>query len=156
VDVGVGIVLGAGRAHGDQELGTTAPFLITRRRSETVYGGWWEFPGGKVEAGETPAESVVRELYEEIGVRARPVSALPVHRHTYEHARVTLHPYVCELEAGSPEPRAVEVAEVAWRTLGELDRETFLPANGPVLESLAAHLSGRGCGPRPAGADAGP
>jgi len=141
VDVGVGIVVRPAPDRGPAGLGTNTPFLITRRRSETVYGGWWEFPGGKVEAGETPAQSVVRELYEETGVRARPLAALRVHRHVYEHARVALHPFVCELEPGSPEPRALEVAALEWITLAGLDRAAFLPANGPVLDALAEHLS---------------
>ena len=141
MDVGIGIVVRPASGEGVAGLGTNTPFLITRRRPGTVYGGWWEFPGGKVETGETPAESVVRELYEEIGVRARPLAALRVHRHVYEHARVALHPFVCELEPGSPEPRALEVAALAWRTLADLDRAAFLPANGPVLDALAVHLS---------------
>lgn len=143
MEVAVGIVLGTHRPGEQLKLGTTHRFLITRRRSDTVYGGWWEFPGGKIEPGETPDQAVVRELYEEVAADARVIARLPLRTHTYEHATVRLHPLVCQLAPHSPEPRPVEVDECRWTSLAELDRDTFLPANGPLLDSLRDYLASR-------------
>ena len=140
VDVAVGILLEKGTAGSPSGMGINRRFLITRRPAKTVYGGWWEFPGGKVNPGESPREAVVRELYEEIGVDARVVSDLTCHTHVYEHATVRLHAMVCEPEAGSPEPRPVEVQALAWTSIGGLDPSTFLPANGPLVAALGAWL----------------
>jgi len=141
VDVAVGIVLQPDPRQDAPDLGINRPFLVTRRRESTVYGGWWEFPGGKIEPCETPSAAVVRELYEEVGIDARVLARLPLRTHAYEHATVRLHPLVCLPTPGSPEPRAVEVAEWRWLTLDGLDRDTFLPANGPLLDDLRGHLS---------------
>lgn len=140
MEVGVGIVLEPPLRDRHPGLGTTQRFLITRRRSDTVYGGWWEFPGGKIEPGETPEQAVVRELYEEVAANARVLARLPEQVHTYEHATVRLHPLVCELAPGSAPPRPVEVDECRWTSLADLNRSTFLPANAPLLESLCSYL----------------
>ena len=137
VDVAIGILI-------DDEplaMGISARVLVTQRRTSTVYGGWWEFPGGKIEPGESPERAMVRELYEEIGVNATPLSALTCHTHAYEHATVRLHPLVCALAPGSPAPRAIEVERLEWIEPAALDRARFLPANGPVLESLSRWLA---------------
>jgi len=142
VDVAVGIVLCREDKGGGGSVGINRQFLVTRRRESTVYGGWWEFPGGKIEAGETPPEAVVRELYEEVAINARVITQLPLRTHTYEHAAVRLHPLVCELAPDSGAPRPVEVSQCRWRSLASLDRDTFLPANGPLLDDLQRHLAG--------------
>jgi mutator protein MutT len=139
VDVAIGILLDAE----PPAVGITPRVLITQRREQTVYGGWWEFPGGKIEPGETPRRAVVRELYEEIGARATPVAELTCHTHTYDHATVRLHPLVCALAEGSPAPRAIEVERLEWIHPESLDRSRFLPANGPILESLSRWLAER-------------
>ncbi len=143
MDVAVGIVLRPDPLQGSPILGINRPFLVTRRRKSTVYGGWWEFPGGKIEAGETPASAVVRELYEEVAIDARVLTKLPLRTHTYAHATVRLHPLICLPTPETPEPRAVEVAEWRWITLDGLDRDTFLPANGPLLDDLRGHLGAK-------------
>jgi 8-oxo-dGTP diphosphatase len=137
VDVALGILLEPNLP----KLGISRRVLITQRRREAVYGGWWEFPGGKIEPGETPEQAVVRELYEEIGVDATPIHRLTCRTHVYEHAAVRLHPLVCVLASGSSRPRAIEVAGCRWLSVDELDRDSFLPANAPVLTELAAYLT---------------
>ena len=80
--------------------------MITRRRQDAVLGGFWEFPGGKIEPGESPQAAAVREIREETTLEVRITAALPVLHHVYDYADVELHPFVCEVVAG--EARAVE------------------------------------------------
>jgi len=148
VDVALGILLEQGRPG----VGKSRRVLVTQRRREAVYGGWWEFPGGKIEPGETPEAAVVRELYEEVGVNARPIARLTCRTHVYEHAAVRLHPLICTLARASRDPRAIEVAGCRWTDPADLDRDSFLPANGPVLDELERWLSAE---PAPAAATRG-
>ena len=110
-------------------------FLLAQRPSGKVYAGWWEFPGGKVEAGEPPERALERELREELGIDV--VTAYPwiTREHTYEHARVRLNFF--RVEAWTGEPHARENQHIVWQRLDERMAEPMLPANAPVLASLA-------------------
>jgi len=110
--------------------------FIDRRPYDGLLGGLWEFPGGKIEAGESPEQALHRELREEFGMRVRPVGSLPPVRHAYSHFRVTLHPYLCRLL--HLEPRAGEAREWRWVDPEELHRYPMPRANRKVLEQLAA------------------
>ncbi len=107
--------------------------LLTRRPPGTPLGDCWEFPGGKVEAGETPRAALIRELREEIGVTVTVGAELAATRHAYPDRTVELHLYQCTVYAGSPTP--LQVAEVRWVPRDEL--ETYeMPAANEALVSV--------------------
>lgn len=117
--------------------------LLSRRKDGTHLAGLWEFPGGKAEAGEDPRVALRRELEEELGILARIGEIVDVTFHRYEDAdKATLLLFFeAEREAGSPQPRAVDVAEVAWCGLERLDPTTFPPADVVVLAKVRARLA---------------
>lgn len=108
--------------------------LIDRRRQEGLLGGLWEFPGGKVEADETIAACIQREIREELGIQITVGDRLIVVDHTYSHFRVTLNVHHCRHVSG--EPQAIECDEVRWVALTELDQFPFPKANGQIIEAL--------------------
>jgi A/G-specific adenine glycosylase len=110
--------------------------LIDRRRDEGLLGGLWELPGGKVEPGETPAEAVVREAREEVGLEVKVIEHLASVDHAYTHFRITLHVYVCDAVRGRA--RAIDCAAVKWIDPDQLDQYAFPTANRKVFEHLAA------------------
>jgi len=113
-------------------------FLLAQRPPGKVYAGWWEFPGGKVEAGEPLARALERELIEELGIQV--VKAYPwISRvHVYEHGTVMLHFFRVVEWQGEPHPH--EGQSFAWQRIEGPSVEPMLPANGPVLASLALPL----------------
>ena len=118
------------------KIGQSVQVLITRRPHDTVLGGAWEFPGGKIEPGETPSQAVVRELMEEVGIQVEPVKDLTVVEHTYEHAHVHLHPWLCRNVNG--DPKNMQVLDHKWVVLEKLIDVTFPPANALILAELLA------------------
>ena len=113
-------------------------FLLAQRPAGKVYAGWWEFPGGKIEAGEPPLQALERELSEELGIQV--VKAFPwiTRVHVYEHATVMLHFFRVVEWRGEPRPH--EGQALVWQRPGMPVVEPMLPANGPVLASLALPL----------------
>ena len=116
--------------------------LLSRRKQGTHLAGLWEFPGGKVEAGEDPRAALRRELEEELGITTRIGEIVEVTFHRYDDADKTVLLLFFEAvrEEGSPEPRAIDVAEVAWRGVKELAPEAFPPADVGVLAKVRARL----------------
>jgi len=133
VQVGVGIVLSASQD----------AVLACRRRGDDYWGGWWEFPGGKCNPGESPRECVIRELREELGIDVRPIEPLSQRQHHYADRDLTvhLHPFLCELISGNP--AALEVDCFRWCRMHDLADLKFLPANGPMLEELEKLMRSR-------------
>lgn len=86
--------------------------LIARRPSQGLLGGLWEFPGGKVEAGESLEEALRREIVEEMAAEIRVGQELGIYKHAYTHFRVTLHAFHAELKG--TEPTALEASEIRW------------------------------------------
>jgi mutator protein MutT len=112
--------------------------LITRRKPGGVLGGYWEFPGGKLEPGESLEDCVRRELLEELAIRVQPVmSFTPIH-HSYTDRQVTLHPFLCTHESGELQLLACD--ELRWVEPAELRSIEFPEANRQLVEDLVHHL----------------
>jgi 8-oxo-dGTP diphosphatase len=116
--------------------------LLTQRKIGDHLAGKWEFPGGKVEAGEDPRAALQRELEEELGIATDVGEIVDVTFHRYDDAdkAVLLLFFEVEREEHSPEPRAIDVAEVAWCGVERLDPSTFPPADVAVLAKVKARL----------------
>ncbi|WP_072926852.1 8-oxo-dGTP diphosphatase MutT [Microcystis aeruginosa] len=108
--------------------------LIDRRLAKGLLGGFWEFPGGKIEGNETVQECIKREILEEIGIEIAVDSHLITIDHTYSHFRVNLQVYNCRYLSG--EARAIECEEIRWVTIEELDNYTFPAANQEIIKNL--------------------
>jgi len=124
--------------------------LLSQRKAGSHLAGAWEFPGGKVEAGEDPRDALRRELREELGLEARIGDVVEATFHRYEDAgkAVLLLFYEASREAGSPEPRALDVAAFRWARANELPDADFPPADVAVLRKVRALLL-PGQGPAP-------
>lgn len=110
-------------------------FLLARRPAGKVYAGWWEFPGGKIHEGESAEAALARELHEELGVDVRRAYPWITRLHAYEHATVRLNFFRVMDWTGDPHPR--ENQAVVWQRIDAPTAEPMLPANAPVLASLA-------------------
>lgn len=108
--------------------------LIDRRKPEGLLGGLWEFPGGKLEPGETIEECIQREIREELAIDIAVGEQLIVVDHTYTHFRVTLNVHHCQYLAG--EPQAIECDEIRWVAVDELSDYPFPKANIKIIEAL--------------------
>ncbi|HEX4796467.1 MAG TPA: 8-oxo-dGTP diphosphatase MutT [Humisphaera sp.] len=113
--------------------------LICQRRESDSFGGFWEFPGGKREADETPEQCLVRELREELQLDVTPTRALAPIEHDYPSIHVRLLPYQCECEVG--EPKAIACEQFAWVQPHQLRDYRFPQANAPLIELIAAELA---------------
>ena len=110
-------------------------FLLARRPAGKVYAGYWEFPGGKVEVGEQAAAALGRELHEELGIDVHRAWPWITRVFTYSHATVRLNFFRVTHWTGEPHPR--EDQAIAWQKLDAPMAAPMLPANAPVLASLA-------------------
>ena len=121
--------------------------LICQRRKGDSFALKWEFPGGKVRVGETPAAALTRELEEELGVRARIGAEIGHTRHKYsEHARaIELQFFAAQLESMNVRNLAFE--QIVWEEPGKLSAYDFLAADRRIVERLAKgelNLTGEG------------
>jgi len=120
VDVAVGVLIdAAGR------------FLLTSRPEGKVYAGYWEFPGGKLEAGETVEQALRRELHEELGIKIGAAQPWNIELIDYPHARVRLH--FCKVFEWSGEFQMREHQTMSWQTL-PVQVAPLLPGTLPVLD----------------------
>ncbi|MCG6874193.1 MAG: Nudix family hydrolase [Betaproteobacteria bacterium] len=110
-------------------------FLLAQRPDSKVYSGYWEFPGGKVESGESVAHALARELQEELGIEVRRAYPWITRVYTYPHATVRLHFYRVVDWQGAP--RCKEHKAIAWERIDAITVSPLLPANDPVLKSLS-------------------
>lgn len=108
--------------------------LIDRRRPEGLLGGLWEFPGGKIEPGETVEDCIRREIREELGIEIAVGDHLITINHTYSHFHVTLTVHHCRHLSGEPQP--IESDEVRWVPVTELEQFPFPKANIHIINAL--------------------
>lgn len=109
-------------------------FLLAQRPEGKVYAGYWEFPGGKIETGESAPAALARELHEELGIEVKRAYPWLTRRYAYPHATVKLNFF--RVTSWEGEPHGKENQQLAWQRPGEVDVAPLLPANGPILRAL--------------------
>jgi 8-oxo-dGTP diphosphatase len=109
-------------------------FLLSKRKPESDLGGFWEFPGGKTEPGETLEACLRREVKEELGIEISEPQLFHSLRHQYPEKKVELHFFTCSILQG--QPQALDCAEIAWVHKHELISYQFPPADIPVIKKL--------------------
>lgn len=114
--------------------------LIARRPEGAHLASLWEFPGGKVEPGESAAAALRREIAEELGTEVEVLAEWRAVRHRYPDREVWLRFFLCRLTG--PEPRPIGCSDLAWAGAGDLARYEFPPADREVLRDLPALLAG--------------
>ncbi|MEM6517968.1 MAG: A/G-specific adenine glycosylase [Cyanobacteria bacterium P01_C01_bin.70] len=110
--------------------------LIDRRPQKGLLGGLWEFPGGKIEPGETVEQCIQRELQEELAIDVAVGDRLITIDHTYTHFKVTLNVFHCQHIGGEPQP--IECDEVRWVEVAELEQFPFPKANSQIIDAIKA------------------
>lgn len=129
--IGVGLVFdGYGRV------------LIDQRLEEGLLGGMWEFPGGKQEPGEAIADTIARELREELAIEVAVEEELIRLEHSYGHKRLRFIVHICRHLEG--EPQALASQQVRWVAPFELDAFSFPAANARIIAALRQWLDPRG------------
>jgi 8-oxo-dGTP diphosphatase len=110
-------------------------FLLAKRPKGKCLGGFWEFPGGKLEEGESIEAALVRELQEELLIQTEIFQILEMVEHHYEKPSIRLIP--CRARILSGVPTALEHSEIGWFSNHEIDRSALAPADVPILAMLA-------------------
>jgi 8-oxo-dGTP diphosphatase len=111
--------------------------LIAQRPEGKAMAGLWEFPGGKVEHGETPEQTIIRELQEELAVTVTEPCLAPLTfaSHDYGEFHILLPLFVCRRWEGSPQPR--EAQQIKWVRANRLRQFPMPPADEPLISHLA-------------------
>jgi A/G-specific adenine glycosylase len=126
--IGVGVVL-----DGDERV------LIDQRLEEGLLGGLWEFPGGKQEPGEAIADTIRRELREELAIEAEVGAELITVEHAYSHKRLRFVVHLCRWLSGDPQPLASQ--QVRWVEPSALSDYPFPAANARIIAALRERLA---------------
>ncbi len=112
-------------------------FLIAQRPLDGMLGGLWEFPGGKLEPGETPTDCLQREIREELAMEISVHEPVTTVKHAFTHFKITLHAFAAEWMDG--EPQKIGVADWAWVTLAEVEKYAFAHADRKIIAALRRH-----------------
>jgi mutator protein MutT len=108
--------------------------LIDRRLPGGAFGGLWEFPGGKIAAGETVTAGIAREVQEELALKIAIGPQLMTVSHNYSQFQIELHVYHCYYQGGAPQLLACDA--VAWVEVDQLEQYPFPEANGAIITAL--------------------
>ena len=108
--------------------------IFATQRGYGEYKDWWEFPGGKMEAGETPEEALKREIWEELETRIVVERLVDTVEWDYPQFHLTMHCYLCHMESGHLELKEHEAAK--WLNKDELESVNWLPADWEVVKHL--------------------
>ncbi|MBT9547082.1 MAG: (deoxy)nucleoside triphosphate pyrophosphohydrolase [Candidatus Sericytochromatia bacterium] len=113
--------------------------LAAQRSKDMSHPGMWEFPGGKIEPGETPEICLLREIREELGIEIQVLQALPLVKHSYPDKAIRLWPFICVWRSGELLPQ--EHSQLRWCSSAELDHLNWLAADLPVLQYAQDYLN---------------
>ena len=116
-------------------------YLITQRRPSAVLAGLWEFPGGKVEEGETDLQALKREVRERVGVEVEGGACIGRRTHDYDGYSVDLALYQAQIQ-GDAEPSAVRVADCRWVASSEFEKYRFPAADQATMDLLLGFKRG--------------
>jgi len=108
--------------------------IFATQRGYGDYKDWWEFPGGKIEAGETPEEALKREIWEELETRIVVEHLVEIVEWDYPNFHLTMHCYFCHVESGNLELKEHEAAK--WLNKGDLESVNWLPADRDLVSKL--------------------
>jgi 8-oxo-dGTP diphosphatase len=114
--------------------------LIAQRPAGKHMAGRWEFPGGKIEPGESERQALARELHEELGVQVQAARPMLVLEHTYPGRHVEISMWIVERYAG--EPRGLDGQQLKWVAPERLTEEDVLEADRPFIEALKRRSNG--------------
>jgi 8-oxo-dGTP diphosphatase len=109
-------------------------FLCARKAEGKSHAGYWEFPGGKLEAGETPEECLIRELKEELNIECEVIAHFATNIHEYDDKTVELMAYFAEWVSG--EIKLVDHDEIKWLPIRQLNQLKWTPADMPFISLL--------------------
>lgn len=116
--------------------------LIAKRAPQKSLAGFWEFPGGKIESGETGEECLKREILEELGIEIIVDSFFMSNRHQYGQTSIALHAYFCQLITF--DIKLIDHDEIKWLEKNEMINIEFAPADVKIVEELISNInSGR-------------
>ena len=113
--------------------------FFATQRGYGEWKDWWEFPGGKIEAGETAEEALQREIREELATEISIVSRLTTINYDYPNFHLTMHCYVCKVKSGTFTLLEHEAAK--WLTHDELNTVKWLPADEEVVKIIGSNLT---------------
>ena len=114
-------------------------YLIAKRKAGGVVGGKWEFPGGKLEGGESPKEGLIRELSEELDIKANIGDFFDEHTHHYKTGAIRIFAYI--VDGFSGEFCLREHDEIRWVSAGELCKIDFIGNDKPIIKKLRKYYS---------------
>lgn len=118
-------------------------FLAALRSEGQSRGGLWEFPGGKIHRGESPAQALIREIREELGVNIAVLDQLPTNVCHYSDISITLIPFAAKI-TDDKQPSAHEHDKIRWVDCAEAQKLDWAPADIPILRSLCENRKNHG------------